>query len=94
MLTRAIFLMTMKYRDTRIATFKEDYNPQRRTDDKGKVTSEGKVLYKKGQKYAIHHKTLDKIKGRGAKFDAEKLDVEKVHADMKAKLQKQKEKAK
>jgi hypothetical protein len=72
-----------KLDDTRIVTFKEDYNPQRR-EEGGKVAVAGKVLYKKGQTYAIHYKLVEKIKKRGAKFDAEKLDVQKAIEKRKA----------
>ena len=76
----------MKYDDTRITVFKEDYNPQRKVDTSGKVLNEGKVLYSKGQKYAIHYKVLESIKKRGAKFEAEKLDYKKAIDEKKAKM--------
>lgn len=78
----------MKFDDTRITTFKEDYNPQRDALKKAGKDGEGKVLYKKGHKYAIHYKVLERIKKRGAKFDAEKLDVKKAVEERKAKLKK------
>ena len=77
----------MKYDDTRITVFKEDYNPQRKLDKDGKVLSEGKVLYRKGGKYAIHYKVLEKIKTRGAKFESEKLDYKKAIEEKKAKME-------
>ncbi len=77
--------------DTRITVFKEDYNPQRDALKKaGKPSGEetGKVLYRKGVKYAIHYKVLEKLIKRGAKFTAEKYDLQAALSERKAKLKK------
>jgi len=78
----------MKLDDTRITVFKEDFNPQRDAAKKNGKDIPGKVLYKKDGKYAIHYKVLEKIKGRGAKFTAERYDEKRALAERKARLSK------
>ena len=56
--------MSNRLDNTRVVTFKEDYNI------KGRTTP----LYSKGNEYAIHHKTVEKLKSLGAKFDSKAFD--------------------
>jgi hypothetical protein len=53
-------------KDTRLVAFKEDYT----------VGKDKKVIYKKGEQHAIHHKTVKILEDSGAKLEAKKLDYE------------------
>lgn len=74
----------MKYENTRIVFFKEDYCIK--TRDGGK-----KVHYHKGTRHAIHKGVVSLLKERGAKMDVSELDVKAVEDRLKEKLEKRRE---
>lgn len=81
-----------KYEDTRIVTFKEDFARtirnkagQQILDGDGKPVK--RVFYKKNSQHAIHRKLVDKLEKQGAKMDVKELDLKKVYAERKKKLQ-------
>lgn len=88
-----------KYDNTRIVVFKEDYNPAKQTAQKAiaagqKVKNpDGRVLYKKGERAAIHHEVLDKIKDKGAKFEVVDFDFKGAEAKAREERKKAKKKA-
>lgn len=75
-----------KLDDTRIVVFKEDYKIKtRRTDEKGQPLL--RSTYKKGERHAIHYKMADKLKERGARFEIETVNFQKLKAERKEKLE-------
>lgn len=81
-----------KYEDTRIVTFKEDFartirnkSGKQIVDDQGKPVK--RVFYKKNSQHAIHRKLVAKLETQGAKMDVKELDLKKVYAERKKKLQ-------
>lgn len=68
-----------KYRDTRIVTFQQDYQP-------GGVT--GKVIYKKDSVHAIHFETVEQLQNLGVKMKVVKLDPSKLVAQKQAEFNK------
>ena len=74
--------MSNRLDNTRVVTFKEDYKI------KGRTTP----LYSKGSEYAIHHKTVEKLKSLGAKFDSKIFDEKGAVVKAKEAFLKQKQK--
>jgi len=73
--------MSNRLDNTRVVTFKEDYNPS------GK-----KVIYPKGHETAIHKDLAEKIKSNGAKVDIKEFDQKKKIAAAKEVAEKEAEK--
>jgi hypothetical protein len=80
----------MKYEDTRIVTFKEDYYVK--TKDGGKKLLHKKTVNPKERK-AMHKGIVEILKKNGAKIEAETLDSKKIEEKLKAKAESAKRKA-
>ncbi len=70
----------MKYENTRIVEFKEDYYVKAKEGGK-------KLLHKKGSRHAMHKGIVDILNKNGAKIDVKKLDVDKAHEKAKKQFQ-------
>lgn len=79
----------MKYDDTRIVTFKEDYLVQAKRGGT-KVLYAAKDSKGKPNKYAIHKGTVKILEANKAKMTVEELDVKKLEEKLKAKAKEQK----
>jgi hypothetical protein len=81
----------MKYENTRIVTFQEDYSVKAKNpgeDGKGR-----KILFKKGSRRAIHKGVVAILEKNGAKIKVETLDSKKIEEKLKAKAEAAKRKA-
>jgi hypothetical protein len=72
----------MKYENTRIVLFQEDYFVKAK--DGGR-----KLLHKKGSRHAMHKGIVKILQGNGAKIKIEEIDHKKVEKERKEKKQKQ-----
>lgn len=65
--------MNNKFKNTRVVTFTEDYfsGPQKQLIKDGVHPS---PIYKKGSTHAIHFKTVERLKDKGAKFSVKEFD--------------------
>ncbi len=75
----------MKYENTRIVVFKEDYFVK---------TKDGKkLLHAKGSRHAMHKGIVAILTKNGAKFEVQQLDFKKIEEKMKEKNRQLKKKA-
>lgn len=70
--------MNNKEKNTRVVTFKEDYN-----SEAGKKANQPPI-YRKGSVHAIHKDLVKKLQDKGAKVDVKPLDVEAMVRRIKA----------
>lgn len=68
-----------KLKNVRIVTVKEDFKSKK-----------GKVLLEKGSKHAMHQRTAQKLKDRGAKLDIAEFDYKRAVDRAKKNLAEQK----
>jgi hypothetical protein len=81
----------MKYENTRIVTFQEDYFVKAKdagADGKGR-----KLLHKKGSRHAMHKGIVAILEKNGAKIKVEQVDAKKIEEKLKAKAEAAKRKA-
>lgn len=64
--------MSKKLDNVRIVTFKEDYNSKVGT---AKGTD---PVYRKGSKHAIHQRTVNQLREKGAKMDVQTYDYKRA----------------
>lgn len=69
-----------RLKNTKVVTFKEDYN------------AGGMLIYKKGSTHPIHKKTVEVLKEKGVKMDVKDYDVDAEIDKAKAKFDKAKDK--
>ena len=74
----------MKYENTRIVTFKEDYYIK--SKDGGR-----EILHAKGSRHAMHKGIVKVLQDNGAKISVEQLDFKKVEAQKKDAFSKRRE---
>lgn len=79
----------MKYENTRIVTFKEDYYVKTPKDHEGNFGR--RILHKKGSRHAMHKGIVKVLESNGAKISVEMLDFKKIEQARKEKLQRQDE---
>lgn len=80
----------MKYENTRIVTFKEDYYVRAKGEEKDGKTPR-KLLHKKGSRHAMHKGIVDILKRNKAQIDVETLDAKKIEEKMKESVRKKRE---
>jgi hypothetical protein len=81
----------MKYENTHIVTFEEDYFVKAKevgADGKGR-----KLLHKKGSRHAMHKGIVAILQKNGAKIKVDTLDPKKIEEKFKKKAQDAKHKA-
>jgi hypothetical protein len=76
----------MKYENTRIVAFKEDYYVK--TKDGGK-----KLLHEKGSRHAMHKGIVKILQKNGAKIDVSELDHKKIEEKLAKRHRENKEKS-
>jgi len=71
--------MNNKEKNTRIVTFKEDYQSA-----PGKLQTVPETIYRKGSTHAIHYSIVKKLEAKGVKMDVRKHDPEPIIKRLKA----------
>jgi len=76
--------MSKKLDNVRIVTFKEDYFSNARLEEiavhesKSERPHQVKPIYRKGSKHAIHQRTVNQLREKGAKMDVQQYDYKRA----------------